>query len=127
MSVVANATMDEIRFHWDRLFGKLNKSGTKLNNWMNPSISWVNKYKFKSSILKYLFSTVLVWCTDFWHFLKAIHLLSIFSIIILLIDPTIELKWFIPALLLFSLGWGFIFESTFGIYGVISSKIKNNK
>ena len=50
--------------------------------WMNPSISWKNKWKNDGSgtYTKEKFfgsSTFLVWLTDFWHFSKAMMILSI--------------------------------------------------
>ena len=127
VSVVANATMDELRFHWDRLFGKIAKPGTKLEKWMNPSISWINKYPFKSSILNYIVGTVFVWFTDFWHMLKAIHLNAIFMAVLLLINSTLSFKEYIFPLVLMNVLWGFFFELTFGIYGTISDYIKPKK
>lgn len=123
VSVVANATMDELRFHWDRFFGKIAKPGTKLEQWMNPSISWVNKYKFKSRILTYLFSTLLVWFTDFWHLLKAIYLNTLFSIAVLLVFPDIRFLDLLMWLGCINLVWGLLFEMTFAFYGTMSDII----
>jgi hypothetical protein len=125
ISSVASATMDEIRFHWDRLFKYIAKPGTKLEKWANPSISWYNKYKFKNQVLNFIYGSAAVWVTDLWHSLKAIHLLSLFSIIILALDPTIELKIFIPTLAIGTMAYGIISELTWGIFGAISDKIKN--
>ena len=126
-SIVANATMDELRFHWDRFFGRIAKPGSKLEKWMNPNISWVNKYKFKSSILTYLFSTAFVWVTDFWHLLKAIHLNSIFIIVLYLIDSSMSLPTLLIWLGIVNLVWGGIFEMTFAFYGTIYDIIKKFK
>jgi len=119
-AVAANATMDEIKFHWSRWFGKVVKRNF-WKIWMNPSLSWKNKYKFENKYLQYLFSTVLVWTTDFWHFLKAIFLNSIFlSIIILLkevVNSDLQIVW---ALVIANAVWGVLYEFTRGVYGLLS-------
>ena len=120
LAVAANATMDELRFHWDRFFGKIAKPGTKLEKWMNPSISWMNKNRFKNKLVAFLASTVFVWLTDFWHLMKLIHLNAIFIVILILTNHAYEVKELLSGLLLLNLGWGFIFELTFGIYGFLS-------
>lgn len=124
ITVAANATMDELRFHYDRVFGYIAKPGTKLAKWVNPTISWYNKYKFKNSVFNFIYGSVCVWFTDFWHLLKAIFLNAIFSIIILFISPDADFKEFISGLLLFNVFWGFVFESTLGVYGVLSDYVK---
>ena len=126
LAIVANATMDEIRFHWSRFFGKLFKPGTKLEKWFNPSISWQNKYLFKSKFLNFIFGSVFVWVTDFWHLLKSIIIDSII-ISFFIVLPT--QGWtFVDYLIV----WGFIrasqgilFEVTEAFYDTIGSKLKN--
>lgn len=127
LAVAANATMDELRFHWSRFFGKIAKPGTKLEKWMNPSISWMNKNRFKNKLVAFLASTVFVWLTDFWHLMKLIHLNAIFTVILVLTNHAYEAKELLSGLLLLNFGWGFIFELTFGIYGGLSDLLWKKK
>jgi hypothetical protein len=122
IAVVANATSDEIRFHWDRLFGHWFKPGSKSEQWFNPSKSWTNKYLGKNRVIDFLFSTALVWTTDFWHLLKAITINSVFGIVLI----TANLEWDVWSYLVTLVGlnimWGIFFETTMGIYGAASDK-----
>ena len=110
------AVMDELKFHYKRVFGHWIKTGTKLNKWFNPSISWRNKYK-KSRILTWLLSGPFVFITDFWHLLKA-SIIGCFSIIL---TNTLKLPLW-SAILLFA-GFGFIEEFVWSIFGSISDNI----
>ena len=117
LAIAANSTMDEIDHRWSRWFGKVIKPGSNLVFWMNPRLSWVNKH-FKNKFVTFIFSTLLVWLTDFWHLLKFIFLNSIFAIVIILA----ELDW--RLLLIFNLGWGVVFELFFtGVYGMLSDGV----
>ena len=118
--VAANATMDEIKFHWSRWFGKVVKRNF-WKNWMDPSLSWKNKYKFKNKYLQYIFSTALVWTTDFWHLLKGVFLNSMFLSIIILLKETVnsdlQIVWM---LIMANIAWGVLYEFTRGVYGLLS-------
>lgn len=115
--LIANVTMDEIRHHWSRWFGKVVKRDF-WKKWMNPSLSFNNKWKIHPA-LGWLFSTALVWVTDFWHFLKAIMLNSFFLSIIILLD--FPILW---GLVMANVGWGILYETTRGTYGLLSDRIK---
>lgn len=117
-----NATSDEIRFHWDRTFGKFIKPDTRLYNWMNPSVSWTNKYFSENKVIRFLFSTVFVFVTDFWHLLKFLILNCLFLIFLILIEePFVWWKWLIELAVL-NILWGILFELFIGIYGAIGDK-----
>lgn len=121
--VLCNATMDEIRFHWERCFGKIFPQGSKGEKWFNPTISWENKY-YKSKFLTFLMSTVFVWFTDFWHLLKGILINSAFVIFLILIEePWFLWKWVIMLIVL-NIVWGILFELFLGIYGAIGDCFK---
>lgn len=76
---ILNACMDKLRFHYSTsIFSKWSNQ-----NWVNPSLSWVNKWKPKSKIGDMIMSTVLVWVTDFWHLCKMLMLLFLFLSIVL--------------------------------------------
>ena len=116
-AIAANATMDEIRFHWGRAFGKFIKAGTLLHKWMYPPISWKNKYRF--GVFNIFFKTVLVWTTDFWHFLKFVFLNSLFGIItILAVAIGVNHHW-LALMIGFNIAWGILYEFFSGIFGVI--------
>lgn len=122
LAIVANATMDEIRFHWSRIFAYWFPVDKKISDWFNPSVSWRNKYLFKDSkLLTFVLSSPLVFLTDFWHFLKFIMLNSIYGIIILLIEVDTPWYWLIIGM---NFAWGVIFEFTSGVYGVFADKKK---
>lgn len=67
-----NATMDVLRYRYDTSVF----NNWKAQWWIDPSISWKNKWKSKSKLGDLLFSTVLVWVTDMWHFVKMLMLVS---------------------------------------------------
>lgn len=122
LAIVANATMDEIRFHWDRIFDYWIPDHTAMYRWMCPHWSWRNKYVFRDNkFLTFILSSPLVFITDFWHFLKFIMLNSIYGIIILLIEVDMHWAWLILG---FNLAWGVFYEFTSGVYGVFADKKK---
>lgn len=114
LAILANVTMDEIDHHWYRWFGQVFKN-ENLTHWMNPRLSWTNKH-FKNQFLTFIFSTLLVWITDFWHFLKFVFLNCIFGIIIILTG------WDWKLIIIFNLGWGTLFIFFIGFYGLLSDK-----
>jgi len=123
LATIANATQDEIRFRWKRLFGHWFKPGSKGEQWFNPSKSWTNKWFGKSKIVDFIFSTVLVFVTDFWHFLKFTVINSVFSIFLILLHLQLSTLEFIAALAFLNIAWGVIFEGFIrGIYGALSDK-----
>lgn len=119
--IVANATQDEIRFHWSRLFGHWFKPGSKLEKWFNPAISWQNKY-YNSRWLTFIFSTLLVWMTDFWHLLKFIIINSIVIAFFLLLGGSQFISDWILVIVGSNVVWGTLYETIMGIYGALSDK-----
>lgn len=119
VTVIANATSDEIKHHWDRLFAHWFPSGK--DKWWNPSISWKNKYT-NNRFTTFLLSVPFVMFTDFWHLLKFITLNSVFGIVL----SIARLQWgiwdYVVAILLLNIVWGIIFETVLGIYGALSDK-----
>jgi hypothetical protein len=117
LAVAANATMDEIQFHWHRVFMYWFPVDKKITDWFNPVFSWSNKYWSKNKYIQWFFKVPLVFVTDFWHFLKFIMLNSIYGIITIM---TIELgagfKWY-WLMIGFNLAWGFFWEFTSAVYG----------
>lgn len=125
LAIVANATMDEIRFHWNRIFTywfpTIEIGGVIQRSWFNPEISWQNKYWAKNKYIDWIFMSPLVFVTDFWHFLKFIMLNSIYGIIIILIEVQTPWWWLIIGM---NLAWGVFYEFTYGIYGVLADRKK---
>lgn len=121
IAVVSNVIMDELDFHYDRIFGKLIPE--QWQSWWNPSLSWHNKYIEGSKILTMIFSTILVWTTDAWHFFKTVFLSCI--IFIVLLFENCHLIWwqYIIEFIVLRLVWGILFEATLGIFGAIGSKL----
>lgn len=104
---IFNAYMDVSKQKWNisifRFIG--------YEKWMNPAISWKNKWKDDGSgtYKKEKFfgsSTFLVWLTDFWHFSKAMMILNI-CISIICYKPLFS--WHID-LLIFYLSFTITFE-----------------
>jgi hypothetical protein len=65
--------------------------------WIDPSLSWGNKWRFESKILDFLFSTILVWLTDFWHCCKMAMLVSMILGVVFY-HPL--LNWWVDSLIL---------------------------
>ena len=55
--------------------------------WWNKNQSWENKYKFKP---RWLFTTVLVWITDFWH-LAQMFFLNFMILAVVFYKPLINI------------------------------------
>lgn len=73
-----NACMDVLRFRYKISIFRFCKN----QNWVDPNLSWVNKWKYTSKFLDLILSTVLVWTTDLWHLFKTLMLLCIFLAIV---------------------------------------------
>jgi hypothetical protein len=69
---IMNACMDVLDYRWDTSIFRF----WPWQKWVNPSLSWGNKWRFDSKILDFLFSTALVWLTDFWHCCKMLMYVS---------------------------------------------------
>lgn len=121
IACVSNAIMDEIQFRWSRVFGRWFKPGSKLEKWFNPSVSWKNKYIFKSRVLNFLVESALVCVTDFWHFLKFVTINSVFGAFLSVLElPYWGALDYIVVMILLNLTWGVLFEFVNGIFGSIS-------
>ena len=122
IGVLANVTMDELRFHFSRFFGKILPE--KWFIWWNPSVSWNNKYNFRSDILIFIFSTALVWTTDAWHFFKMIFLSCFFLVILLLENRDLVWWQYLIELAVVHAAWGLVSWFGWTIYGWLSEKAK---
>jgi hypothetical protein len=84
LASISKSIQDKISFHWDTsIFSKIN-DGNKLYNWLNPSISWQNKWKdrYKPHGEKFWGSSRwFVFIIDGWHLLDTLR--TLFSISIL--------------------------------------------
>jgi hypothetical protein len=120
---ICNATQDEIRFRWPRLFAHWFPDGGRAAQWFNPSLSWTNKWLNEHMFVKFVMSTVLVFTTDFWHLLKFLIITCVFLMVLI----ALRLQWsfweYVVAILLLHVAWGGVFEGFFrGIYGGLSDK-----
>jgi hypothetical protein len=93
-SGVCNSVMDVLRYRYNVSIFRFWPN----QNWVNPALSWPNKWKPKTKLGDLIMSTVLVWATDFWHFAKMIMLVTI-MLSIILYKPLIN--WWSDFLLLF--------------------------
>lgn len=124
LGVLANVTMDELRFHYSRFFGKIIPE--KHQSWWNPEYSWQNKYRYlyKNDFLIWIFSTVLVWTTDAWHFFKMIFL-SCFFLVMLLLENRDLIWWqYLIELVVVHAAWGLVSWFGWTVYGWLSEKQK---
>ena len=102
---IFSASMDALRFRYPTSIFRFWKN----QNWVNPSLSWPNKWKPKSKFGDFIMSTVLVWMTDFWHFCKFMMLLLMTGAIVFY-HPIIN--WWGDILLIYSI-FTVIFELFF--------------
>jgi hypothetical protein len=68
---VCNACMDVLRTRYNTSVFRFWRN----QNWVNPALSWPNKWKPDSKFGDLIMSTVLVWVTDFWHMCKMLMIL----------------------------------------------------
>lgn len=101
---VFNACMDVLKVRYRlSIFRDM-----KAQQWINPSLSWTNKWRPKSKFGDLIMSTVLVWVTDLWHLVKMLMLLCI-SLAIVFYSPLF--KWYLDAFILY-----FAFTGTFELF-----------
>lgn len=74
---ILNSIMDVIQFKWSSsIFNRIRNPS--LIKYMNPSISWKNKWKHDLKTERFIgSSTVFVFITDFWHLLKMLMIVMI--------------------------------------------------
>ena len=116
VAIACSATMDEIRFHWYRIFAYWFSANNKMYRWFNPSISWMNKYEISNNqYIQWLFKSPLVFMLN-----------CLYGIITILAkDLGVEYHW-LWMILGFNFGWGAIYEFTSGVFGVLSDRKKFN-
>lgn len=98
---IFNAAMDVLKVRFEiSVFKKW-----KNQNWIDPSIAWHNKWKLDEkifgkqiNIIDKIMSTVLVWVTDMWHFMKMLMLLCI-SIAIVFYEPIFN--WWLDVIIMY--------------------------
>lgn len=79
IAAIANACMDTV---WNRYNNSIFKNLPI--NWFDPRFSWENKWDWwPTKFGEFLFSTILVFITDFWHLCKFIMLVC-YSLVIAL-------------------------------------------
>lgn len=122
IACLSNFLMDEVKHKYDRFFGKILPDSW--DGWFNPAKSWQNKWFAESAFLDVMFSTVLVWVTDFWHFAKTVMLVCIGFIIVILENSTLLWWQYALEVLALGLGWFLVWELINGIVGAISDKLK---
>jgi len=101
---ILNACMDTLATHYSTSIFRFWKN----QNWVNPSLSWHDKWSSKYKFIKFLMSTIFVWLTDFWHLCKFLMLIFI-SLGVVLYHPITT--WYLDALILYC-----IFTLTFQIF-----------
>ena len=100
---IFNACMDVLKYRYDTSIFRFWKN----QNWVNPSLSWPNKWKPTTKIGDLIMSTILVWVTDFWHLCKFLMLTLIMSSVVFY-QPHL-INWWADLLLIYSI-FTIIFE-----------------
>jgi len=121
VACVFNFFMDEVKHKYDRFFGKVLPDSW--DKWFNPAISHANKYFSKNPFVRFLFTTVLVWTTDFWHFAKFVMLICLGLIVVLLENDSLTWWKYVLEILFLGLMWFMVWEGINGIVGAISDKL----
>lgn len=123
MACVCNFLMDEVKCKYGRFFGKILPD--KWDWWFNPALSHPNKYFSKYPFVRLIFSTILVWTTDFWHFAKTVMLVCV-GLIIALIENSTLLWWqYGLEVIALGLGWLLVWELVNGVIGAVSDNLKD--
>ncbi len=113
LAAVFKAIMDCLQFHYSTSpFAKLKKQ-----NWWNPALSWVNKWKNGDPKQGERFpgsSTIFVFTTDAWHFFQMLFLTFMFLSIVFYIPMfNLSYSWildFIIYRIIFGLTFTLIFK-----------------
>ena len=122
IACLSNFLMDEVKHKYDRFFGKILPDSC--DGWFNPAISHANKYFSKNPFVRFLFTTVLVWTTDFWHFAKFIMLVCLGLIVVLLENDSLSWWKYTLEILFLGIMWFMVWEGVNGIVGAISDRLK---
>lgn len=115
LAAASNAVMDTLFTRYDRsVFAHF----TDQRQWLDPRISWVNKWKDgdpKKGETFPLSSTVLVSTTDAWHLAKALTILFLSLALIAPWTHLVRLRWWawLAILAVVHLIYGLVFESLF--------------
>lgn len=88
---ILNACMDVLKIKYNiSIF-----SDMKFQNWIDPKISWHTKWKIDQKLfgkqiwlIDKIMSTILVWITDLWHFVKMLMLICVSMSIVFYIPIT---------------------------------------
>lgn len=120
VACIANFFMDEARHHYARFIGHVVPDSWDW--WFNPAISHSNKYFSPNPVIRFVFMTLLVWTTDFWHFTKFVTLACFGFIVVLLENPALQFWQYGVEVLVLGVGWFIVWELTNGIVGAISDK-----
>lgn len=94
LSGMFNACMDVLKVRYNVSIFK----DMKAQQWINPALSWTNKWKPTTKFGDLIMSTVLVWVTDLWHLVKMLMIVCI-SLAIVLYNPLF--KWYIDPFLMY--------------------------
>ncbi len=91
---ILNACMDTLKTHYSKsIFSKW-----KNQNWVNPALSWTNKWKSESKLGDLIMSTILVWITDLWHLCKHLMLICL-MLTVIFYHPIVN--WWVDFIILF--------------------------
>lgn len=101
IAALFNAIMDVISFHYSRSVF----SGLGYDKWLDPYISWRNKYNNGKPELGR--NAIPIFLTDVWHFAKS-SMLTCIILAIVLYNPVIGRIWDFTIM---GFGWIIVFNS----------------
>lgn len=99
---ILNASMDVVSFKWDKSIFK--KKLNKYAQFLDPKISWKNKYKNGVAALGERFpgsTTIFVFLTDWWHMAKTLMVIC-FTLGIVFYSPIFGIIDFLLYYIIFS-------------------------
>ena len=106
---ICNAFMDVLKTRYNRSI--FNNLSWKWEKWINPAVSWKNKWKngnIEEGPKFFGSSTFLVWVTDFWHMVKMLMLVCIMFAVVFYF-PIVS--WWLDVIILY-----FAFTKTFELF-----------
>ena len=114
-AVSSNAIMDTLSFRYDKsVFANF----THCQHWLDPRISWKNKWKNGDPAQGeafFLSSTAWVAATDAWHFFKSVAILCVLLAIIVPFTQVFSFHWtaWLGVFIGLKVAYGLLFESLF--------------
>ena len=114
-AVASNAVMDTLSFRYDT---SVFSNFSHFQHWLDPRISWKNKWKNGDPAQGEAFvlsSTACVAATDAWHFFKSVAVTCVLLAILVPFTQLFAFRWtaWLGIFIGMKLAYGLLFESLF--------------